>query len=37
MISRFLLDVIVRGGWTQAEFSAEVEAWAAELQARRTC
>jgi hypothetical protein len=36
-ISRFLLDVIVRGGWTQAEFSAEVESWAAELQARRSC
>jgi hypothetical protein len=36
-ISQFLRDVIVRGGWSVAEFSAECEAWAAELQARRTC
>jgi hypothetical protein len=36
-ISQFLIEVIARGQWTQAEFSAECEAWAAELQARRAC
>jgi hypothetical protein len=36
-ISRFIVDVIVRGAWTQAEFSAEAEAWFAEMQSRRAC
>jgi hypothetical protein len=36
-ISRFIVDVIVRGAWTQAEFSAESEAWFAEMQSRRAC
>jgi hypothetical protein len=36
-ISVFLIDVIARGAWSLAEFSAESEAWFAELQARRGC
>jgi hypothetical protein len=36
-ISVFLIDVIARGAWTQAEFSAEAESWMAEMQARRAC
>jgi hypothetical protein len=36
-ISVFLIDVIARGAWSLAEFSAESEAWFAEMQARRTC
>ena len=34
-ISQFLIDVIARGAWSLAEFSAESEAWFAEMQARR--
>jgi hypothetical protein len=36
-ISDFLADVITKGQWTQAEFSSECEAWAAELQSRMVC
>jgi hypothetical protein len=36
-ISQFLIDVIARGAWSQAEFSAEYESWMAEMQARRAC
>jgi hypothetical protein len=36
-ISQFLIEVIAKGQWSLPEFSAEVESWAAELQARRVC
>jgi hypothetical protein len=36
-ISQFLIDVIARGAWSVAEFSAEYESWMAEMQSRRAC
>jgi hypothetical protein len=36
-ISVFLIDVIARGAWSLAEFSAESDAWFAEMQSRRAC
>jgi hypothetical protein len=36
-ISQFLIEVITKGQWTRAEFTAEYECWVAEMQARRAC
>jgi hypothetical protein len=36
-ISVFIIDVIARGAWSLAEYSAECESWFAEMQSRRAC